>query len=200
MPVMNDATLGIPVALLGALFLLFGARLSGPLLPLLAALGGAWIGRELAIVVVGAPYPADWMAAVAVGMVLGIAGWLYPKVGLGAAAGAVGAILAGWVTAAMGMAAQPLGFFVPLAAALVLAVAAVALKLPPGPVISAGTALFGARTLLTGVALLLGRATWEEAGHVPMLAAIARDPLWSLGVVVLAVVGYVVQQAIARRA
>jgi len=163
---------GLAQLLVGLAVAFFGFRLFRALLALAGFVVGASFGLSLGS---GAAVPASaWLLALALGLLGALVLWALFRIGAVLAGAALGVAVAGGAAASLPAGTNPQWEWLLLLVGLVLG-AVVAWRLQR-PLIVIATALAGAWASLVGVAMLVGRATPDQAVPAALGAGI-----WNLG-------------------
>jgi hypothetical protein len=134
-----------------------------------------------------------WVIGIVVGLVLGMLAYLLYKLAVVILGASVGYWIGTGVMTAIGFSGQQfLTELVGIIVAVVLAILIIALNLPK-ILIMVFTAMGGARNILAGVLLLLGRIPLGGLQYGAAEAVIRNSLFWSIAWIVLAAAGFVVQ-------
>jgi Domain of unknown function (DUF4203) len=188
------SVVGIVAIAIGILACFAGYRVFRIVLPILGFIVGLGFGAQLAATFFGAPYldsVTSWVVAILVGLVFATIAffWWYISValtiaGLGYAIGYGGAIGAGADASTANIAG--------LVVAVVLALAAIVLRIPAAIVIVM-SAFWGASAIVGGALVLLGRIEVVDLRNGSVDVVIGESVLLLAAWLVLAVIGIAVQ-------
>ncbi len=199
---MEQAIIGILLALIGLGVCFFGLRYWFILLPVFGAVTGFFVGARVVQEVFGTGFLStgvSWIIGIIVGLVFALLSWFVWYAGAIIMAGAVGASLFSGILHAIFP--NPWGimlFIVALIGAIIFAAIALFLNLPIYIVI-VNSALGGAALAVAGVLVLLGNVVVEElsTGAAVAVADEVRFQgagiLWYIVWIVLAILGMLFQ-------
>jgi hypothetical protein len=199
---MDQAIIGILLALIGLGVCFFGLRYWFILLPIFGAVTGFFVGARVVQEVFGTGFLStgvSWIVGIVVGLVFALLSWFVWYAGAIIMAGAVGASLFSGILHAIFT--NPWGimlFIVALIGAIIFAAIALFLNLPIYIVI-VNSALGGAALAVAGVLVLIGNIAIQElsTGAAVAVADEVRFQgagiLWYIVWIVLAVLGMLFQ-------
>lgn len=189
--------IGILAVLVGLAFTFFGYRLFLILLPIWGAVVGFFFGANLAAAVFGRAFLGDVtgiLVGVLFAILFAIGAYLWYWIAVALLAGSIGYAIGLGAMRYLAVPDRTLTIIVAIAIAVVFAVIAIWLGLPRYLAIGL-TALGGAFTAVSGVALLLGRIPVAalESGSIGAYVGTDLGLIWLFSSIVLAVLGIVYQ-------
>jgi Domain of unknown function (DUF4203) len=204
--VTNESFFALAVAGMIALFfgfvLLFsGYRFFMVLLPIWGFFFGFGLGAQTVQALFGDAFLStvtSWLVGFVVAMVFAILSYLFFYVAVGLIAAGLGYGIGVAVLEAVGINFGPIVWLVGVGLAIVLVVAALALRVER-VVIVVATALLGAEVIVGTFLFLFGRVPEADMLQNPVRVALQQSPFWALIYVVVSVLGVAAQFRDTRR-
>jgi hypothetical protein len=197
-----DVIIGIILGLIGLAIAFFGLRFWFILLPIIGGITGFFVGARGMEEIFGQGWlatPASWIVGFVLGILFALLSWFVWYAGVIIMAGAVGASLFSGILHAIFD--NPWGwvlFIVALIGAIIFAIGALVLNLPPY-IIIVNSALGGAALAITGLMMILNIIDPEELSTGATVAVVdeARFQgagwLWVILWIIVAILGMVFQ-------
>ncbi len=188
--------IGLLVLLLGAAFCFAGYRFFRILIAFWGFFAGFLIGASGVAALFGGGFLATvigWIVGFVVGLLIAVLAYFFYYVAVVVLGASVGYWIGTALMTAIGFSSQGfLSVLVGIILAVVLAILIIALKLPK-LLIMVFTALGGARTIIAGILLIIGRIPLAGLQYGGAEAVIRNSWFWGIVWIVLAAIGFAVQ-------
>lgn len=194
--VFQDFLIGLLILLIGAAFCFAGYRFFRILIAIWGFFAGFNLGASAMVALFGQTFlgtATGWVLGIVVGLVIAVMAYFLYYVAIVLLGASVGYAFGSGLIGAIGL--NNPGFvsvIVGAALAVILAIVILVLNLPK-LLIMVFTAIGGAATIVTGFLLLFGQIHTVALQYGFAAAAIRASWIWSLVVIVLAVVGFLAQ-------
>jgi hypothetical protein len=196
-----DILLSIFLIIFGLMITFMGTAVFFAVLPALGFALGFFTGAAGMFAIFGDGFLSTiggWIAGILIGIVFAFISYFWWYAGVLLSAGSLGALLGSGLAQVFGLDDGFLYFLFGLVGFIVFMSVALVLNLPIY-VIIISTALAGANLLVIGVLLLFNRIDSEELGYGTAAAVIDESWLWTLVVLVVAIVGASFQLSVRER-
>jgi hypothetical protein len=194
--VFQDFLIGLLILLVGAAFCFAGYRFFRILIAIWGFFAGFNLGASAMVALFGQTFlgtATGWVLGIVVGLVIAVLAYFLYYVAIVLLGASVGYAIGSGLIGAIGL--NNPGFvsvIVGAALAVILAIVILVLNLPK-LLIMVFTAIGGAATIVSGFLLLFGQIHTAALQYGFAAAAIRASWIWTLVVIVLAVVGFVAQ-------
>jgi hypothetical protein len=194
--VFQDFLIGLLILLVGAAFCFVGYRFFRILIAIWGFFAGFNLGASAMVALFGQTFlgtVTGWVLGIVVGLVIAVLAYFLYYVAIVLLGASVGYAIGSGLIGAIGL--NNPGFvsvIVGAALAVILAIVILVLNLPK-LLIMVFTAIGGAATIVSGFLLLFGQIHTAALQYGFAAAAIRASWIWTLVVIVLAVVGFVAQ-------
>jgi len=194
--VFQDFLIGLLILLIGAAFCFAGYRFFRILIAIWGFFAGFNLGASAMVALFGQTFlgtATGWVLGIVVGLVIAVMAYFLYYVAIVLLGASVGYAIGSGLMGAIGL-NNPgfLSVIVGAALAVILAIVILVLNLPK-LLIMVFTAIGGAATIVTGFLLLFGQVHTVALQYGFAVVAIRASWIWSLVVIVLAVVGFLAQ-------
>jgi hypothetical protein len=196
-----DILLSIFLIIFGLMITFMGTAVFFAVLPALGFALGFFTGAAGMFAIFGDGFLSTiggWIAGILIGIVFAFISYFWWYAGVLLSAGSLGALIGSGLAQVFGLDDGFLYFLFGLVGFIVFMSVALVLNLPIY-VIIISTALAGANLLVIGVLLLFNRIDSEELGYGTAAAVIDESWLWTLVVLVVAIVGASFQLSVRER-